>query len=47
MEMDGVLLVGVFGVGGFDVVFVIIIGSIVRDKVEVEWSRRGVLSLFV
>lgn len=47
MEMDGVLLAGVPGAGGFDAVFAITIGSTVRDKVEAEWSRRGVLSLSV
>ncbi|XP_024377116.1 phosphomevalonate kinase, peroxisomal [Physcomitrium patens] len=45
MEMDGVLLAGVPGAGGFDAVFAITIGSTVRDKLELEWSRRGVLSL--
>ena len=47
MEMDGVLVAGVPGAGGFDAVFAITIGSSVRDNVEVEWSRRGVLSLSV
>lgn len=47
MEMEGVLLAGVPGAGGFDAVFAITIGSAVRDKVESEWSSRGVLSLSV
>lgn len=47
MEMDGVLLAGVPGAGGFDAVFAITIGSTVREKVESEWSSRGVLSLSV
>lgn len=47
MKMDGVLLAGVPGAGGFDAVFAITIGSSVRDRVESEWSSRGVLSLSV
>ncbi|KAG0591706.1 hypothetical protein KC19_1G194900 [Ceratodon purpureus] len=47
MDMDGVLLAGVPGAGGFDAVFAITIGSTVRDKVESNWSSRGVLSLSV
>jgi phosphomevalonate kinase len=47
MEMDGVLLAGVPGAGGFDAVFAVTIGSTVRDKVELDWSSRGVLSLSV
>lgn len=44
MDMDGVLLAGVPGAGGFDAVFAVTIGSTVRDKVESSWSSRGVLS---
>ena len=47
MAMDGVLLAGVPGAGGFDAVFAVTIGSTVRDKVELDWSSRGVLSLSV
>lgn len=47
MALDGVLLAGVPGAGGFDAVFAITIGSTVRRKVESEWSSSGVLSLSV
>lgn len=47
MHMSGVLLAGVPGAGGFDAVFAIAIGNTVREKVEAEWTNRGVLSLCV
>lgn len=47
MNMDGVLLAGVPGAGGFDAVFAIVMGATVREIVELEWTRRGVLSLSV
>lgn len=47
MDMSGVLLAGVPGAGGFDAVFAVVLGNTVREQVDVEWSRRGVLSLSV
>lgn len=47
MNMDGVLLAGVPGAGGFDAVFAIVMGGTVRETVELEWTKRGVLSLSV
>lgn len=47
MEIDGVLLAGVPGAGGYDAVFAITVGDIARTLVVKEWSSRGVLSLCV
>lgn len=47
MNMEGVLLAGVPGAGGYDAVFAVTIGSSARDIVEKEWSARGVLALRV
>jgi phosphomevalonate kinase len=47
MDMSGVLLAGVPGAGGFDAVFAVVLGNTVREQVDAEWSRRGVLSLSV
>lgn len=47
MDMEGVLLAGVPGAGGYDAVFAITIGTSARECVEREWSARGVLALCV
>ncbi|XP_020256690.1 phosphomevalonate kinase, peroxisomal-like isoform X2 [Asparagus officinalis] len=46
MSMEGVLLAGVPGAGGFDAVFAIILGES-TDAVSKAWSSRGVLPLLV
>ncbi|XP_065018550.1 phosphomevalonate kinase, peroxisomal-like isoform X1 [Musa acuminata AAA Group] len=46
MNLDGVLLAGVPGAGGFDAVFAIILGD-ASDSVGKTWSSHGVLPLLV
>ncbi|KAL0913758.1 hypothetical protein M5K25_017242 [Dendrobium thyrsiflorum] len=46
MNMEGVLLAGVPGAGGFDAIFAIIIGE-ATDAVTKAWSSVGVLPLLV
>ncbi|KAF0910589.1 hypothetical protein E2562_003024 [Oryza meyeriana var. granulata] len=46
MNMDGVLLAGVPGAGGFDAVFSVILGD-ASDAVAKAWSSAGVLPLLV
>nr|CAD1845146.1 unnamed protein product [Ananas comosus var. bracteatus] len=46
MEMEGVLLAGVPGAGGFDAVFAIILGE-ASNAVAKAWSSLGVLPLLV
>ncbi|MCL7026616.1 hypothetical protein MKW94_017730 [Papaver nudicaule] len=46
MNMEGVLLAGVPGAGGFDAIFAITLGES-TNKVTNMWSSRGVLSLLV
>lgn len=46
MNLDGVLLAGVPGAGGFDAVFAIILGE-ASDSVGKTWSSLGVLPLLV
>ncbi|XP_018686106.2 phosphomevalonate kinase, peroxisomal isoform X2 [Musa acuminata AAA Group] len=46
MNLDGVLLAGVPGAGGFDAVFAIILGE-ASDSVGKTWSSHGVLPLLV
>ncbi|KAJ6800696.1 phosphomevalonate kinase, peroxisomal-like isoform X1 [Iris pallida] len=46
MDMEGVLLAGVPGAGGFDAVFAIILGE-ATDAVSKAWSSQGVLPLLV
>ncbi|KAK8945518.1 hypothetical protein KSP40_PGU011055 [Platanthera guangdongensis] len=46
MNMDGVLLSGVPGAGGFDAVFAIILGE-ATGSVAKAWSSAGVLPLLV
>lgn len=46
MNMEGVLLAGVPGAGGFDAIFAIIIGE-ATDAVAKTWSSVGVLPLLV
>ncbi|CAM6083261.1 unnamed protein product [Calypogeia fissa] len=45
MKITGVLLAGVPGAGGYDAVFAITLGQVARDQVELEWNRKGVLTL--
>uniref|UniRef100_A0A0D6QWJ7 phosphomevalonate kinase n=1 Tax=Araucaria cunninghamii TaxID=56994 RepID=A0A0D6QWJ7_ARACU len=47
MGMEGVLLAGVPGAGGFDAIFAITLGSTSRDCVAHKWSSNGVLPLLV
>jgi phosphomevalonate kinase len=47
MNMEGVLLAGVPGAGGFDALFAITLGSSARDRVAYAWSTNGVLPLLV
>nr|ABY27562.2 phosphomevalonate kinase [Arnebia euchroma] len=46
MNMEGVLLAGVPGAGGFDAVFAVTLGD-ASDKVIKSWSRQNVLALLV
>lgn len=46
MHMEGVLLAGVPGAGGFDAVFAIILEG-ASDAVSKAWSLQGVLPLLV
>ncbi|KAJ0971773.1 hypothetical protein J5N97_019732 [Dioscorea zingiberensis] len=46
MNMQGVLLAGVPGAGGYDAVFAIILGES-TDAVSTAWSSQGVLPLLV
>ncbi|KAL8138791.1 hypothetical protein V2J09_004792 [Rumex salicifolius] len=46
MAMEGVLLAGVPGAGGFDAVFAVTLGDS-GDKVTKEWSSHDVLALLV
>lgn len=45
MKVNGVLLAGVPGAGGYDAVFAITLGQSPRDQVEQEWNSKGVLTL--
>ncbi|GLJ28440.1 hypothetical protein SUGI_0559590 [Cryptomeria japonica] len=45
MSMEGVLLAGVLGAGGFDAIFAITFGSISRDHVAHDWKTNCVLPL--
>eukprot|EP01018_Ginkgo_biloba_P035942 Gb_31212 [translate_table: standard] len=47
MNMEGVLLAGVPGAGGFDAIFAITLGNSARARVAHEWSSNGVLPLLV
>ncbi|XP_057830944.2 phosphomevalonate kinase, peroxisomal isoform X1 [Cryptomeria japonica] len=47
MSMEGVLLAGVPGAGGFDAIFAITLGTTSRDHVAHHWSTNGVLPLLV
>eukprot|EP01018_Ginkgo_biloba_P035945 Gb_31215 [translate_table: standard] len=47
MNMEGVLLAGVPGAGGFDAIFAITLGNSARVRVAHEWSSKGVLPLLV
>ncbi|GAB2235399.1 hypothetical protein Droror1_Dr00025823 [Drosera rotundifolia] len=46
MDLDGVLLAGVPGAGGFDAVFAVVLGDS-SSKIVAEWSSRNVLALLV
>ena len=46
MELEGVLLAGVPGAGGFDAIFAVTLGES-GDKVSKEWSSHDVLALLV
>lgn len=46
MNVDGVLLAGVPGAGGYDAVFAIVLGE-ASDSVIRAWSSSGVLPLLV
>lgn len=46
MNMEGVLLAGVPGAGGFDAVFAIVLGE-ATDAVAKAWSSAGILPLLV
>lgn len=47
MKMEGVLIAGVPGAGGYDAVFAITLGTSARNRVEKQWSAQGVLALCV
>eukprot|EP00252_Welwitschia_mirabilis_P002006 TRINITY_DN11964_c0_g1_i1.p1 TRINITY_DN11964_c0_g1~~TRINITY_DN11964_c0_g1_i1.p1 ORF type:complete len:570 (+),score=112.74 TRINITY_DN11964_c0_g1_i1:178-1710(+) len=47
MNMEGVLLAGVPGAGGFDALFAITLGDIARERLARFWSSKGVLALLV
>ncbi|CAN6486614.1 unnamed protein product [Victoria cruziana] len=47
MGMEGVLLAGVPGAGGFDAVFAITLGESARSSVSQAWSSLGVLPMLV
>ncbi|KAL9269904.1 Phosphomevalonate kinase, peroxisomal-like protein [Drosera capensis] len=46
MDLDGVLLAGVPGAGGFDAVFAVVLGNS-SSKIVAEWSSCNVLALLV
>lgn len=47
MDMEGVLLAGVPGAGGFDAIFAITLGKDSADAVQKKWTSLGVLPLLV
>ncbi|KAK9699010.1 hypothetical protein RND81_08G147200 [Saponaria officinalis] len=45
MDMEGVLLAGIPGAGGFDAIFAITLGDTSSSKVATSWSSHNVLAL--
>ncbi|KAF5175586.1 phosphomevalonate kinase-like, partial [Thalictrum thalictroides] len=46
MDMEGVLVAGVPGAGGFDAIFAVTLGEF-NKKVTQMWTSRGVLAMLV
>ncbi|KAF5197528.1 Phosphomevalonate kinase [Thalictrum thalictroides] len=46
MDMEGVLVAGVPGAGGFDAIFAVTLGEF-NNKVTQMWTSRGVLAMLV